>query len=74
MNLSKRILETAYLLLDGLHEKEIAVKLGIAVSTVKRHKQCVFLAFRVRSHVELITKQRDGLITVPGWRTGEEGK
>jgi len=68
MTLSDRLLEITHLLLDGLSEKEIAAKLALSPSTVKGHKRAIFISFHVRSHVELLVKQRDGEIFVAGWR------
>jgi DNA-binding NarL/FixJ family response regulator len=67
--ISDRLLEITHLLLDGLSEKEIAAKLSLSPATVKVHKRAIFITFHVRSHVELLVKQRDGEIDVPGWRS-----
>jgi DNA-binding CsgD family transcriptional regulator len=54
--LSKREKEVVELLLQGKSNKQMALALGIAVSTVEFHLKNVYAKWQVRSRVELILK------------------
>lgn len=51
--LSRRLMQTLCLLLDGLSEKEIAAELGLSPHTVHDYVKSLYRTFRVRSRAEL---------------------
>lgn len=51
--LSDRQRQIALLVAEGLREKEIAERLGIAQSTVKAHKQTIYAKLGTRNAVEM---------------------
>jgi two-component system response regulator TtrR len=52
-NLSPQQRRVAELLAEGLREQEIADRLGLAKSTVKAHKQIVYLKLDARNAVDV---------------------
>jgi DNA-binding NarL/FixJ family response regulator len=51
--LSRRLLQTLCLLLDGLSEKEIAAALQLSPHTVHDYVKSLYRTYRVRSRAEL---------------------
>lgn len=56
--LSERERETAMMVSDGLHNKEIAQKMGITERTVKAHLGAIFAKLGVKDRVGLVLKLR----------------
>ena len=52
-SLTKREEEIADLVTEGLRNKEIAYRLGLATATVKAHLQSVYMKLRVDNRVRL---------------------
>jgi DNA-binding CsgD family transcriptional regulator len=67
--LTPRQLEIACLILKGqTSDKEISVALGVALQTAKNLKLGLFRRLGIHSAVELILKERDGILRIPNWR------
>lgn len=61
--LSPREMEVLQLVASGLSDKEVAHRLGTAVSTVKNQLSSIYVKWRVRSRTEAVVRllqQRDG--------------
>lgn len=71
--LTRRLTEVAHCMLRGeTSDKGIAAELGISDSTVATLKKHLFAIMGVHTAVELIVKERDGLLSIPaGWRKQE---
>jgi len=57
-SLSERERETAMMVSDGLHNREIAEKMGITERTVKAHLGAIFAKLGVKDRVGLVLKLR----------------
>jgi LuxR family maltose regulon positive regulatory protein len=57
--LSERELEVLHLIADGLSNREIAAKLVLAVTTVKKHASNIYGKLGVRSRTEAVARARD---------------
>jgi DNA-binding NarL/FixJ family response regulator len=53
MKLSPRQLQITRMICEGFTEKDIACSLGIAVSTVKAHREKVYLKLEIHKNIDL---------------------
>ncbi|NEE35490.1 response regulator transcription factor, partial [Streptomyces sp. SID7982] len=64
--LTRRELETARAIADGLGNQEIAERLGITVATVKAHTSSLFSKLEVDNRVRIALLVRDAEDPAPG--------
>jgi LuxR family maltose regulon positive regulatory protein len=57
--LSERELEVLHLIADGLSNREIAARLVLAVTTVKKHASNIYRKLGVGSRTEAVARARD---------------
>lgn len=72
--LTPRLEAVAHCILRGHCAKEIMTALRISADTVKMFKYHLFRILGVQSAMELIVKERDGLVVVSGWRKLGKGR
>jgi DNA-binding CsgD family transcriptional regulator len=55
VELSPRQKEIAALVAQGMTEREIAQRLGLAIQTIKNHKQVLYAKLGARNAAEMVT-------------------
>lgn len=56
--LTKREVEVLLLLAEGKMYKEVAIRLGITMETVKKHTRHIYLKLKVQNRMEAVNKWR----------------